>query len=51
MDYLAAFTTCDIKISNIRKIVEEIEKKRSQLIAVHGVVGLVNTFGCVDKMF
>jgi hypothetical protein len=38
-------------MSNIRKIVEEIEKKRSQLIVAHGVVGIVNTFGCVDKMF
>jgi hypothetical protein len=31
--------------------VEEIEKKRSQLIGAQGVVGRVKTFGCGDKMF
>jgi len=31
--------------------VEEIEKKRSQLIGARGAVGEVNTFGCGDKMF
>jgi len=30
--------------------VEEIEKKRPQLIGARGVVGRVNTFGCGDKM-
>jgi len=31
--------------------VEEIEKKRSQLIGAQGVVDRVNTFGRGDKMF
>jgi hypothetical protein len=30
---------------------EEIEKKRSQLINARVVMGKVKTFGCGDKMF
>jgi hypothetical protein len=30
---------------------EEIGKKRSQLIGAQSIVGRVNTFGCGDKIF